>query len=236
MPPRLFLAALLVMGCFVAPTINAALPVDPDAAREYTETVRPFLKTYCTSCHSGEKPAAQLGGASISVVSGQGSGYSYWGDSGPHMSDANGRYQLPPLPESAQVMVYAEKKDYVQQCASPPVRMTADATVVVELVSRANLSASPNTVRSVPGFRFVSGTVYENTAAGKRHVAGAWVEYDPFTDNWAALTYTDANGRYLLCGIPEAARADIIAYHEDHRVAFVTAPAGQTTGLDIVFP
>ncbi|RPI48178.1 MAG: DUF1587 domain-containing protein, partial [Acidobacteria bacterium] len=33
---------------------------DADVERQFTETVRPFLNTYCTSCHGGEKPAAQL--------------------------------------------------------------------------------------------------------------------------------------------------------------------------------
>ncbi len=59
MPRRLVLIALLVLGCFIAPAMKAA-PADRDAEREFTDTVRPFLNTYCTSCHSGEKAAAQL--------------------------------------------------------------------------------------------------------------------------------------------------------------------------------
>jgi len=42
----------------------AAPPAPPQAdatvERQFTETVRPFLDTYCTSCHGGAKPAAQL--------------------------------------------------------------------------------------------------------------------------------------------------------------------------------
>ena len=59
MPRRLVLTSLLVLGCFIAPAMKAA-PADPDAEREFTDTVRPFLNTYCTSCHSGDKAAAQL--------------------------------------------------------------------------------------------------------------------------------------------------------------------------------
>jgi mono/diheme cytochrome c family protein len=56
---RLVLSALLVLECFVAPTMQAAQNgADPD--RELTDTVRPFLNTYCIGCHGGEKPAAQL--------------------------------------------------------------------------------------------------------------------------------------------------------------------------------
>jgi hypothetical protein len=37
---------------------------------------------------------------------------------------------------------------YFQQCASPPVRLVADARLNVELVPRAKLSASPDADRS----------------------------------------------------------------------------------------
>jgi len=56
---RLFLTPLLVLGCVAVPT-NAAIPADAGVDRGFTEAVQPFLKTYCTGCHSGEKPAAQL--------------------------------------------------------------------------------------------------------------------------------------------------------------------------------
>src|SRR5438045_4183368 len=57
---RLFLLTpLLVLGTTAMPAIKAA-PAAPDVDREFTETVRPFVTTYCISCHSGEKAAAQL--------------------------------------------------------------------------------------------------------------------------------------------------------------------------------
>ena len=40
--------------------MNAAAPADETIDRGFTEAVQPFLNTYCTTCHSGEKPAAQL--------------------------------------------------------------------------------------------------------------------------------------------------------------------------------
>ena len=57
---RTFLTSLLVLGCFVAPAMNAAQSPDAGTEREFTETVRPFLTAYCTSCHAGERAAAQL--------------------------------------------------------------------------------------------------------------------------------------------------------------------------------
>lgn len=40
--------------------MNAAPPADASVERAFTDTVQPFLTAYCTSCHGGDKPAAQL--------------------------------------------------------------------------------------------------------------------------------------------------------------------------------
>jgi uncharacterized protein DUF1592/uncharacterized protein DUF1588/uncharacterized protein DUF1587/uncharacterized protein DUF1585/uncharacterized protein DUF1595 len=61
MPRRRFLTSLLVFACLIGPAMMAAPPpADPDVEREFTESVKPFLNSYCTSCHSGERAAAQL--------------------------------------------------------------------------------------------------------------------------------------------------------------------------------
>src|SRR5258706_8908473 len=62
MSRRLFLTPLLVLGCVSVP-MNAASPAGPadfDVERGFTQTVQPFLNAYCTSCHGGATPAAQL--------------------------------------------------------------------------------------------------------------------------------------------------------------------------------
>jgi mono/diheme cytochrome c family protein len=40
--------------------LRAAAPTDAELDRSFTQTVRPFLAAYCTACHSGAQPAAQL--------------------------------------------------------------------------------------------------------------------------------------------------------------------------------
>ena len=52
--------SLLIVGLVVAPAMNAAQAPNPDLEREYAATVQPFLNSYCVSCHTGEKAAAQL--------------------------------------------------------------------------------------------------------------------------------------------------------------------------------
>ena len=54
------LISLLVLGSVVAPAMNAAQAPNADVEREYSATVQPFLNSYCVSCHTGEKAAAQL--------------------------------------------------------------------------------------------------------------------------------------------------------------------------------
>ena len=57
---RLNLTPLLVLACIAVP-MNAAVPADDsDVQRQFTQTVQPFLNTYCTGCHGGPTPAAQL--------------------------------------------------------------------------------------------------------------------------------------------------------------------------------
>ena len=54
------LIALLVLGSVVAPAMNAAQAPNTDVERDYSATVQPFLNSYCVSCHTGERAAAQL--------------------------------------------------------------------------------------------------------------------------------------------------------------------------------
>ena len=160
-------------------------------------------------------------------------GYSYMWANGPRLSADAGRFELSGLPASARVIVDAYKAGYVQQCAAPPQVMDADATVDIELIQRSLVSAEA--VHNRPGFRSISGVVYEKTSEGRRPVADVLVDYEPVMDSPAALTVTDANGRYLLCGIPNDEVATIGSSLGISRVVYVEVPPGQTTA-DLVIP
>jgi hypothetical protein len=54
-------------------------------------------------------------------------------------------------------------------------------------------------------------------------------------DSPAAFTFTDASGRYLICGIPAESPA-VIGTAVKGVARYATAAPGQTTGVDIVFP
>jgi hypothetical protein len=85
--------------------------------------------------------------------------------------------------------------------------MTSDATFDVHMVSTALLSTAgaPSTMPRL-GSIWVSGTVFENTAQGKRPVAGVSVQLvdagpaeDESDPRLSSNTLTDAAGRYLVC-------------------------------------
>src|SRR5579862_4761287 len=51
------LAAAAILAIRLA---SAADPTEAELDRRFTQTVRPFLATYCLPCHGGSTPAAQL--------------------------------------------------------------------------------------------------------------------------------------------------------------------------------
>ncbi len=165
------------------------------------------------------------------------SGYSYMWAHGPRSTDASGRYQLTNLPDGASVTLQVWKDGYVQQCAAPTLKAGGDATLDLRIVSKAALSADPSSVPpQAAGYRIISGVIYENSSDGRRPVPGAFVDFEPFEDFPAAITFSDAQGRYLLCGIPDGSPAELGASLTTSRVAYISVPPHQTTGVDIQLP
>ena len=224
---------LFTAACSASDT-SPMTPTSPSAVAPATFTIRGIVTERLVG--GGLRP---MPGVNVNAWVDTGRfGYSYaWWANGGRRTDGAGRYELTGLPGSAVVIVdaWTDGHDYVQQCAAPPTRMEADTTVDLQLVSRENVSSSPAQVPLAPGFRFVSGVIFENTPAGKRPVRGVHVDYEPVMDSPAARTFTDANGRYLLCGIP-ADNPAVIGAGLNGRAAYATAQPGQTTGVDLVFP
>src|SRR5262245_32276519 len=51
-------SSLLMFGSGALPSLNAATPTDADLAGRFSQTVRPFVTSYCVVCHSGPTPAS----------------------------------------------------------------------------------------------------------------------------------------------------------------------------------
>jgi hypothetical protein len=134
---------------------------------------------------------------------------------------SNGAFQLPHF--NREWWVHAQKKGYVQPCTTP---IRGDAPLNVQLVSRAALSGA--TLPSPDGFRTVSGVVDQITKKGTQPVADVAVDWEPDEDWAAAYTYSDANGRFSLCGLPVDA-VTIRAVNSIGSYATSTVPPSETT-------
>jgi hypothetical protein len=125
----------------------------------------------------------------------------------------------------------------VQQCAAVATVDGADAVQDVVLTSRENLTFSSSYVPlGAPATRTISGVVFEVVDDGERAIEGVWVGWDTgetVNDQQvvAAWTFTDANGRYLLCGLPETPLT-LTAYEANFRQPVRTHVA---VGSDALF-
>ena len=114
--------------------------------------------------------------------------------------------------------------------------MGGDVHLDVQLASKAMLSVLPDSIPPPPpGFRSISGRVLAQGSAGIQPAAETAVDFEPVMDFQAAMTVSDAAGRYLLCGVPDGKPVELCA-GSGGRNACVTVPAGQSTGIDIVLP
>src|SRR5687768_15967957 len=60
MPPRTTTAGIaMLLGLCTLPAFGSE-PGETGLATQFTRVVRPFLETYCTTCHGGEKPKAEF--------------------------------------------------------------------------------------------------------------------------------------------------------------------------------
>src|SRR5437016_11097136 len=71
-------AGLLLLAAITNPWTYAAGRADIDLERSFTQTVRPFLTSYCVVCHSGSAPAAQFNLKSYSHVAEVVRDYPHW--------------------------------------------------------------------------------------------------------------------------------------------------------------
>jgi len=148
-------------------------------------------------------------------------------------TDAAGRYVIARLPDGVPVWVTAHKDGFVQQCAATVV-MGAGVSLDLRLTSIASLSTAQPV--SGAGFRTVSGTVFESTAAGRRPVADSLVSAYSEALYYAepvAFTRSDAAGRYLLCGLSAGRIPYLVAEKEGFNVSSVPVEPGTDTTFDI---
>jgi hypothetical protein len=222
--------ALLLAGCGNG---RASLPNGPTATPGVvgrpTFPVGPYVVSGAVTDAVGP-----IAGANVSAwVITPGISYSYMYAHGPLLSDGAGRYRMMNLPNGAQLWFQVYKEGYVQQCAAPSMMIQGDLTMDLGLVAKSNVTTSAT--QAAAGLRWISGTIVEITPAGKEPVAGAFVDFEPLEDLNVANTYTDAAGRFALCGLPQNDSVTLGAGLAG-RVVYAKVPPGQTTGVEITLP
>lgn len=227
--------ALLAAGCGSGQASVPSAPTTTSTAGVFGPTPIPVISGPYTISGTVAESGRSIAGANVNAWVNQGNfGYSYVYVHGALGTDSDGRYRMTGLPAGVRVWFQVYKDGYVQQCAAAPVTVQGDMAMDLALVSKANLT--PSTMPSAPGFRSVSGTIVEMTSAGKQPVAGAFVDWEPFEDFPAVVTYSDGAGRFALCGLPQDETVRLGASLVFGQVGYANIPPGQTAGVEITLP
>ena len=72
-----FATAVSILACIAVPATDSATP-DSELDRQFAQTVRPFVATYCTACHSGATPAASFDLQQFSSMAAVVRDYPHW--------------------------------------------------------------------------------------------------------------------------------------------------------------
>ena len=75
---RLAASAVFLLGTLVAPVLTGAQKPDSGLAREFSQTVRPFIDEYCAECHGGPQAEAQFDLTSFTTLSSVLQDLSHW--------------------------------------------------------------------------------------------------------------------------------------------------------------
>ncbi len=156
------------------------------------------------------------------------------GTTGPVPTDAEGRFSFT-VPPGAQVRLQSSA-DGFQPC-QVVVRANTDVTQDIHVVVDRQQLGSHLPAELLARTPVISGVVYEQAADGRRTpVAEARLSLDSLGGLGfvAATTLTDAEGRYILCGLAEDTSTYLFAWMEGYGLfeSGVTL-AGNNTTLDI---
>ena len=86
------IARWLMLGIIGIVRVHAAEPANSDLERKFSQTVRPFLASYCIGCHSGSTPAAQFDLQPYSTVAAVVRDHAHW----EHVLERLTANQMPP--------------------------------------------------------------------------------------------------------------------------------------------
>lgn len=153
------------------------------------------------------------------------------GPAGAVTSDSSGRFTFD-VPADALVRLYTRTPELLQPCLSTIRVDQAEATLRVVATSQI-LEA-----RDWPGIaveRQGSGTVFEETSTGRQPSADAWVQVDGAYGDGRPLadTRTDANGRFVVCGLEGHPWHALVIAKAGYRLAYAAPPTGGADSVEV---
>ena len=148
--------------------------------------------------------------------------------------DADGHYQFTVPTNTLWVSLFAGSGGIQQPCAVT-VLPAGNVSVDVETVTDPLQFGANIPVAMQSRSPTISGVVYEQTSAGRRPVPNAWVSLDGLggLGLLVADTRTDADGRYILCGVPQLAGLTLMASAQGFKLFEVYNGVFGVTTFDI---
>ena len=138
---------------------------------------------------------------------------------GPVLTDAEGRYAFQVAPGT---FVRVQVSATYQPCVAG-VSITGDATRDVQIINDPDQLGNNLPAQLLADTPSLSGTVFETTAQGRQPVARARVELDMIfgMGDVSATTLTDAEGRYVFCGLGSHVSTYMYASKDGYRLGDV---------------
>jgi hypothetical protein len=152
---------------------------------------------------------------------------------GPVTVGANGDYRFT-VPEGARVRIYAG--DY-QPCQVTLDAVVGDATSDIRVVTDPLQLGAHLPAQLLEDAARLSGTVFETVEDGRRMpLKDVRVELDGLYGLGlvTATTLTDADGRYILCGVRHESSAYLFASRTGYRLFEASVGAGATLDIELL--
>ena len=221
-----FLAVVTIAACS-----GAAVPPTAPTPQAVTPQVSPQLpsRTITGSVWVHSQTASQpLAGISVGIwIEQPRSG----GPAGSVRTNSEGRFSFQ-TPADALVRLYTGTDELYQPCLSTVRVDQTEATI--RLVAESELLQA----RDWPDFaveRMLSGTIFEASPTGRLSVADAWVQVDGVYGDGRPLadTRSDANGRFVVCGLEGNPIHALVVAKPGYHLAFPGLPTQGSGPLDV---
>ena len=217
-----FLASIMIAACSGAdpPTSPSPQVVAPPVPS--TRTVTGLVWLYSPTAPQ------RLAGVDMEIWLEQ---PSRGGPAGSVKSNSEGRFSFE-VPSDALVRLYARPQGLYQPCMSTVRVDQTEATI--RLVAESHLLQA----RDWSDFaveRRLSGTIFEASPSGRLPIADAWVQVDGVYGDGRPLadTRTDANGRFVVCGLEGNPIHALVVAKAGYQLAYPRLPTQGGGPLDV---